>query len=129
MGGALCNALRDDLKKVKKALPKVLADRKRGPEPKNRVEDSAAKRSKTEEPMVCPECGGKTTKNGTCWVLNWVLMLLRKRLQPMLPLVFKAFSPGYESVCVLMLEGVISQLEDPAFIIQTVSVQRLAQRL
>jgi hypothetical protein len=55
--------------------------------------------------------------------------LLRKRLQPMLTLVFKAFSPGYESVCVLMLEGVISQLEDSAIIIQTVSVQRLARRL
>ena len=55
--------------------------------------------------------------------------LLRKRLRPMLTLVFKAFSPGYESVCVLMLEGVLSQLEDSAFIIQTVSVRRLAQRL
>jgi hypothetical protein len=55
--------------------------------------------------------------------------LLRKRLQPMLILVFKAFSPGYESVCVLMLEGVISHLEDPSMIIQTVSVQRLTRRL
>lgn len=55
--------------------------------------------------------------------------LLRKRLQPMLTLVFKAFSPGYESVCVLMLEGVISLLEDPTIIIQTASVQRLARRL
>lgn len=55
--------------------------------------------------------------------------LLRKRLQPMLTLMFKAFSPGYESVCVLLLEGVISQLEDSAFIIQTASIQRLAQRL
>jgi CRISPR/Cas system CSM-associated protein Csm2 small subunit len=55
--------------------------------------------------------------------------LLHKRLQPMLTLVFKAFSPGYESVCVLMLEGVISQLEDPTIIIQTASVQRLARRL
>ena len=55
--------------------------------------------------------------------------LLRKRLQPMLHLVFKAFSPGYESVCVLMLEGVISQLEDSSIIIQTASVCRLARRL
>ena len=30
------STLRDDLKKVKKALPKVLADRKRGLEPENR---------------------------------------------------------------------------------------------
>lgn len=44
-------------------------------------------------------------------------------------LVLKAFSPGYESVCALMLEGVISQLESPSFIIQTASVQRLARRL
>ena len=55
--------------------------------------------------------------------------LLRKRLQPILALAFKAFSPGYESVCVLMLEGVISQLEDSSIIIQTAGVQRLARRL
>lgn len=55
--------------------------------------------------------------------------LLRKRLQPMLTLVFKAFSPGYESVCVLMLEGVVSQLRDPAYIIQIACVQTLARRL
>ncbi len=55
--------------------------------------------------------------------------LLRKYLQPILALVFKAFSPGYESVCVLMLEGVVSQLQDPTYIIQTSSVQTLARRL
>ena len=55
--------------------------------------------------------------------------LLRKYLQPMLALIFKAFSPGYESVCVLMLEGVVSQLQDPTYIIQTSSVQTLARRL
>jgi len=55
--------------------------------------------------------------------------LLWKRLQPLLHLVFKAFSPGYESVCVLMLEGVVSQLQDPSIIIQTASVQSLAKRL
>ena len=55
--------------------------------------------------------------------------LLRKRLRPLLELVFKAFSPGYESVCVLMLEGVVDQLRDPAYIIQTTSVQTLARRL
>ena len=47
----------------------------------------------------------------------------------MLRLVFKAFSPGYESVCVLLLEGVLSQLRDPVYIIQTTSVQTLARRL
>jgi hypothetical protein len=55
--------------------------------------------------------------------------LLRKRLRPLLTLVFTAFSPGYESVCVLMLEGVAAQLQDPAYIIQTASVQTLARRL
>jgi hypothetical protein len=55
--------------------------------------------------------------------------LVRKRLQPMLALVFKAFSPGYESLCVLMLQGIISQLQDSTFVIQTASVQTLARRL
>jgi len=55
--------------------------------------------------------------------------LLRKRLQPMLNLVFKAFSPGYESICVLLLEGVVSQLRDHTYIIQTASVRTLARRL
>jgi len=55
--------------------------------------------------------------------------LLRKRLQPMLTLVFKAFSPGYQSVCVLLLEGVVTQLRDPASLIQTASVQTLARQV
>jgi hypothetical protein len=46
-----------------------------------------------------------------------------------LSLAFKAFSPGYESVCVLMLEGLVARLQDPAVIIQTASVQTLARRL
>ena len=44
--------------------------------------------------------------------------LLLKRLQPLFSLVFKAFSPGYEAVCVLMLEAIIYQLQDPTVIIQ-----------
>lgn len=55
--------------------------------------------------------------------------LLRKRLKPLLSTAFKAFAPGYESICVLMLEGVVSQLRDPKLILQTESVQRLARRL
>jgi hypothetical protein len=55
--------------------------------------------------------------------------LLRKQLQPRLALVFKAFSPGYEAVCVLILEGLISQLQDPTVVIQTASVQTLSRRL
>ena len=55
--------------------------------------------------------------------------LLRKRLRPLLAVALKAFAPGYESVCVLMLEGVVSQLRDPDLVLQTASVQRLATRL
>jgi hypothetical protein len=55
--------------------------------------------------------------------------LLRKHLQPFLATALKAFSPGYESVCVLMLEGIISQLQDPDLVLQTASVQRLTKRL
>ncbi|MCP4541535.1 MAG: hypothetical protein GY832_30765 [Chloroflexi bacterium] len=55
--------------------------------------------------------------------------VLRKRLQPMLDTVLKVFSPGHESVRVLMLESVISLFEDPTVIIQTTSVQRLVRRL
>jgi hypothetical protein len=39
---------------------------------------------------------------------------LCRRLRPMLSLVFRAFSPGYEGVCVLILKGVLSQLENPS---------------
>jgi hypothetical protein len=55
--------------------------------------------------------------------------LLWQRLQPLLRVAFRAFSPGYESVCVLMLAGLVTQLQDPAVIIQTASVQALARRL
>jgi transposase-like protein len=55
--------------------------------------------------------------------------LLRKRLKPILALAFKAFAPGYESICWLMLTGVISQLCDPTLILQTESVQHLARRM
>jgi transposase-like protein len=55
--------------------------------------------------------------------------LLRKHLRPILETALKAFSPGYESVCVLMLEGVVSQLCEPDQVPQTASVQRLANRL
>lgn len=55
--------------------------------------------------------------------------LVRKQLQPVLSLVFKAFCPGYESICLLMLEGIVSQLQDPTMVIQTASVQTLSRRL
>ena len=55
--------------------------------------------------------------------------LLRKQLQPLLQRVFDAFSPGQEGLCTLKLEGVISMLQDPAIVIQTVTVKLLAKRL
>jgi len=55
--------------------------------------------------------------------------LLHKCLKPYLYKVFKAFSPGYESVCSLALEGVVSQLQDPSCIIQTASLKKLVCRL
>jgi len=55
--------------------------------------------------------------------------LLRKRLQPLLAVAIKAFRPGYESVCVLLLTGVVAELRNSQQIIQTTSVQRLAARL
>ena len=55
--------------------------------------------------------------------------LLSKRLKPILSTAFKAFAPGNESVCLLMLEGVAAQLRDPKLIIQTESVKRLANRM
>ncbi len=55
--------------------------------------------------------------------------LLRKRLQPLLAVAIKAFRPGYESVCVLLLTGVVAELRNPQHVIQTGSVQRLATRL
>jgi len=73
--GVPASTLRYDLEKLKKALPEVLADQKRGPKPEEKAADSAAKQPETEEPIACPECGGRVTKNGTYWVLNWVLML------------------------------------------------------
>jgi len=52
--------------------------------------------------------------------------LLRKHLRPILRTALKAFSPGYESICV---EGTVTQLQDPDLILQTDSVQRLTKRL
>lgn len=69
------STLRYDLNKIKEALPEILADRKRGPKPKEKTPDAPEKESEAEGPKVCPECGGKATKNGVYWILNWVLML------------------------------------------------------
>lgn len=55
--------------------------------------------------------------------------LLRKRLRPLLDVASKAFTPGYESVSVLLLTGVVAELRNPQQVIQTASVRRLATRL
>lgn len=55
--------------------------------------------------------------------------LLRQRLRPILAVALNAFAPGYESLTVLMLEGVVAQLRDPVLILPTASVQRLSNRL
>ena len=68
------STLRYDLAKVRQALPEVLADRTPGPKPRNKPAETTTA-APVEEPVVCPQCGGKVTKNGTYWVLNWLLML------------------------------------------------------
>lgn len=55
--------------------------------------------------------------------------LLRKQLKPILLLLFKAFAPGYESVAFIYIEGALSQLQDPNFVIQNESVQVLHRKL
>jgi hypothetical protein len=55
--------------------------------------------------------------------------LLRKRLKPILAIAFRAFAPGNEAICWLMLEGTAALLRDPKLIIQTESVRRLANRM
>ena len=55
--------------------------------------------------------------------------LLGKRLKPILAIAFRAFAPGNEAICLLMLEGAAALLRDPKLIIQTESVRRLANRM
>lgn len=69
------STLRYDLTKVRQALPDVLANRKPGPKPQNKPAETTAVVPPAEEPAICPQCGGKVTKNGTYWMLNWLLML------------------------------------------------------
>ena len=64
-----------DLEKVKESLLDVLANRTPGPKPQGRATESAREAPEVEKAVQCPECGSKTVKNGTYWVLNWALML------------------------------------------------------
>ncbi len=54
--------------------------------------------------------------------------LLRKHLQPLLNRALKAFQPGYEPVCTLLLRGVLNELPQLP-LGQSASVQTLARRL
>jgi len=69
------STLRYDLDKVKDALPDVIVNKRPGPKPQNKSDEATVIASPPEKPTVCPECGGKVTKNGTYLVLNWLLML------------------------------------------------------
>ena len=73
--GVPASTLSYDLKKVIKCLPETLANQKPGPKPRKETAEAPVKTEPPEEPRWCPECGGKVRKNGTYWVLNWVLML------------------------------------------------------
>jgi hypothetical protein len=66
-----------DLGKVKAALPEVLRNRPPGPKPKETAEEVKEAFPPEERPTACPVCNGTVTKNGTYWVLNWLLMLTR----------------------------------------------------
>ena len=68
------STLRYDLHKVEQALPIVLVNQRPGPTPQRR--EAVEKPSHpAAAPGPYPGCGGKVRKNGTYWVLNWVLML------------------------------------------------------
>ena len=68
------STLRYDLDKLDKALPEVLVNQPPGPKSSHPAE-ALEKSDKPEKPLTCPGCGGQAKKNGTYWVLNWVLML------------------------------------------------------
>lgn len=74
--GVPASTLSYDLNKVEAALPEVLSNRTPGPKRlKKQAEKAESSCPPEERPAACPECGGKVTKNGTYWVLNWFLML------------------------------------------------------
>jgi hypothetical protein len=73
--GEPASTLRYDLQKLDAALPKVLANQVPGPKPGDMASPVSSVSQPTEEASVCPGCGGKVRKNGTYWVLNWLLML------------------------------------------------------
>lgn len=73
--GMAPSTLRYDLKKVKEVLPEILNNQKPGPKPENKADKAVVVKTQSEDPELCPLCGGKVRKNGTYWVMNWFLML------------------------------------------------------
>jgi len=74
--GVPASTLRYDLNKLDQALAEVLVNHRPGPKPSQQVADRPAKPGPQQETWPCPECGEKVRKNGTYWVLNWVMMLM-----------------------------------------------------
>ena len=72
--GTASSTLRYDLEKVKEALPDILINKRPGPKVKNKPQERTEEVT-CDKPVKCPKCGGRTTKNGTYLVLNWLLML------------------------------------------------------
>jgi hypothetical protein len=70
--GVPSSTLRYDLRKLEMALPKILTNQTPGPKP---VEPASVQPTPVQENRVCSECGEKVRKNGTYWILNWLLML------------------------------------------------------
>jgi hypothetical protein len=72
--GMPASTLRYDLVKLRMALPEILVNQEPGPKPASEVVKAQAA-SAEKESKECWQCGGKVTKNGTYWVLNWLWML------------------------------------------------------
>ena len=70
--GVASSTLRYDLGKLEMALPQILTNQAPGPKP---VAPASVAPTPAKENRECSECGGKVSKNGTYWILNWLLML------------------------------------------------------
>ena len=70
--GIPSSTLRYDLDKLEAALPQILTNQRPGPKPE---EAQIVRATAAKEKRECSECGGKVRKNGTYWILNWLLML------------------------------------------------------
>jgi hypothetical protein len=73
--GVPASTLRYDLQKLEAALPQVLANQRAGPKLPDPASPVSTLNPAPQEASVCAKCGGEVRKNGTYWVLNWLLML------------------------------------------------------